>query len=104
MALFRIGKGGGSAFGGKWKPSNPADYCYVGIPVNLNNSYTRDSELHLIHIGSNGYTDMERHNTGHGRPDHSNPHDHKITWDGNHLNRGEHTNYPESAVLEFESI
>ena len=88
MAPYRIGKGGGSAFGGKWKPSKPADYRFVGTPGSINNSYTKNGELYQTHIGEDGYADMERHNTDHDRDDHSNPHDHEITWEGNHPNWG----------------
>ena len=79
MAPYRIEKGGGSAFGGKWKPSKPADYRFVGTPGSINNSYTKNGELYQTHIGEDGYADMERHNTDHDRDDHSNPHDHEIT-------------------------
>ncbi len=88
MAPYRIGKGGGSAFGGKWKPSKPADYRFVGTLGSINNSYTKNGELYQTHIGEDGYADMERHNTDHDRDDHSNPHDHEITWAGNHPNWG----------------
>ena len=30
IELFLIGKGGGSAYAGKWKPSNPADEKFIG--------------------------------------------------------------------------
>ena len=29
---YRIGKGGGSAYGGAWKPSKPEDYRLIGTP------------------------------------------------------------------------
>ena len=50
MAPYRIGKGGGSAFDGKWKPSKPADYRFVGEPGSINNSYTKDGELYQTHM------------------------------------------------------
>lgn len=104
MAPYRVGKGGGSAFGGKWKPPKPADYRLVGTPGSINNSYTKNGELYQTHIGADGYADMERHNTDHGRDDHSNPHDHEITWEGNHPNWGDHIDYPEGEAPDFEGM
>ena len=81
-----------------------ADYRFVGTPGSISNSYTRDGELYQTHIGEDGYADMERHNTDHDRPGHSNPHDHKIIWEGNRLNWGDSINYPEGAAPGFESM
>ena len=47
---------------------------------------------------------MERHNTDHDTDDHSNPHDHVITWEGNHPNWGDHIDYPEGMAPDFENM
>ena len=107
MEPYRIGKGGGSAFGGKWKPNpnKPNDMAFVGDP----NSRQR----HFIPTKKGGYwvegvynetgkADIIRHETEHGG--HSNPHDHKIEWVGedNHPEWGEIINYPDRNVPELK--
>lgn len=101
MAPYRIGKGRGSAYGGGWQPSKPADQRLVGEPDSINESYTKNGELYQTHIGKDGYADMERHNTDHDRDDHSNPHDHRITWEGNHPNWGSHIDYEQGQAPDF---
>lgn len=69
-------KGGGSAYGGEWKPnpSKPEDSRYIGEPGEIKTT--------VMKIGSNGKAEKERHETNHGRGDkHTNPHDHIINWD-----------------------
>ena len=60
--------------------------------------------MYQTHIGEDGYADMERHNTDHDADGHSNPHDHSITWEGNHPNWGERINYFDEAAPDFESM
>lgn len=107
MEPYRLGsswKGGGSAYGADWKPPKPADFRLVGVPGSINYSYTKNGELYQTHIGAYGYADMERHNTTHDRDDHTNPHDHKITWEGNHPNWGKHIDYSEGTAPDFERM
>ena len=104
MAPYRIGKGGGSAFGGGWQPSKSGDQRLVGEPGSINETYTKNGELYQTHIGQDGYADMERHNTDHDRDDHTNPHDHKISWEGNHPNWGGHIDYEQGQAPDFEGM
>ena len=58
MAPYRIGKGGGSAHGGEWKPSpnKPQDQRFLGEPGQTNQSGNKKT-----HIGNDGKADYERH-------------------------------------------
>lgn len=89
-------KGGGSAYGGQWRPSphKPQDQRFLGKPGEINISYTTKGELIETHIGPNGKADYEIHHTDHGFPKyHEVPHEHKIIWDdlGPHLSREEYS-------------
>lgn len=78
MEPYRIGKGGGSAYGGGWKPSpnKPQDQRFLGEPGQTNQSNNKKT-----HIGNDGKADYERHETDHGNSKaHTNPHDHKVDW------------------------
>ena len=76
-------KGGGSAYGGKWRP-NPnklADSRFLGEPGEIKRTF-KDGYWVDTKIGDNGRAVIERHYTDHNRPwAHTNPHDHIITWD-----------------------
>lgn len=81
LAPYMVGKGGGSAYGGGWKPSKPEDQRYLGTPGSINNTTMRNGDQFQTKIGPDGRAEMERHNTDHGKPwAHTNPHDHKIEW------------------------
>lgn len=76
-------KGGGSAYGGSWKPNpkKPEDQRFVGAPgevkTTFKNGYRVDTK-----IGEDGKAEKERHYTDHKQPwAHTNPHDHMIKWD-----------------------
>ena len=104
---FRIGstKGGGSAFGGKWRPSpnKPEDQRLIGEPGKVNTTYDKSGYKTQTKIGDDGYAIMERHYTDHNRPGiHTNPHDHMITWEDNRPNFSTYINYPDN-VPEFKS-
>lgn len=95
MKPYRIGKGGGSAFGGEWKPSpnKPDDQRLVGPPNSTSTNRNKQT-----HIGSDGKADYERHNTDHGNSKaHTNPHDHKIDWSNGFPDLGKPINYPDGA-------
>ena len=75
-------KGGGSAFGGEWKPSKPEDERLIGEPGEIKVSFKKDGTRIETKIGKDGRATAERHYTNHGQPQvHSNPHDHHINWE-----------------------
>lgn len=89
---YLIGKGGGSAYGGKWKPAKPKDERFIGEPGEVKHSLTKKGELIETHIGADGKADSEIHHTDHGFPKyHDIPHEHKVYWDelGPHLSHDE---------------
>lgn len=93
MSSYMVSAGGGSAYGGDWRPSKPEDERFLGNPGDINREGDKET-----HIGDNGKADRERHNTDHNRPDkHSNPHDHKIKWDERGPHPGPPINYSNGA-------
>lgn len=101
MELYRIGKGGGSAYGGGWKPSpnKPDDQRLIGVPNSVNTNGTNQT-----HIGYDGKADVERHNTDHDKPwAHSNPHDHRIDWSNGYPQFSKPINYGSGAPA-FEDV
>ncbi len=56
MAPYRIGKGGGSAYGGKWRlgPNKPEDKRYLGEPGSINTTTMRNGEVFQTKIGADG--------------------------------------------------
>ena len=95
-------KGGGSAYGGKWKPNpnKPADSRFLGEPGEIKRTF-KDGYWVDTKIGDDGRAVMECHYTDHCRAHtgHTNPHDHPITWDNptEHPHPGSAINYPNSA-------
>ena len=95
-------KGGGSAYGGKWKPNpnKPADSRFLGEPGEIKRTF-KDGYWVDTKIGDDGRAVMERHYTDHCRAHtgHTNPHDHPITWDNptEHPHPGSAINYPNGA-------
>ena len=94
-------KGGGSAYGGQWRPAKPEDGRFLGQPGEIKRThsngkhggYDRDTK-----IGSDGKAEKERHYTDHDRPDkHSDPHDHIIDWSDGIPKPGPQINYPDGA-------
>lgn len=103
MGQYLIGKGGGSVFGGEWRPSKPRDERLIGSPGVINR--TTDSHENLVEtkIGSDGRAIKERHHSDHNNPNlHSIPHDHLITWDENHPSFGSQQNYWDGIIPEFK--
>lgn len=111
MEPYRIGKGGGSAYGGQWKPNpdKPADMAFVGEPNSRQRHYIPAKKGGYWVEGKyneNGKADIIRHETDHGNHSgHSNPHDHKIEWVGpdNHPQWGTITNYPDGNVPDLKA-
>ena len=80
---YRIGKGGGSAYGGAWKPTKPEDQRFLGKPGSVNTSTNSKGAVYQTQIGSDGRAVSETHNTDHGYPaHHTNPHTHEVSWEG----------------------
>jgi len=78
---YLIGKGGGSAYGGEWRPPKPEDERLLGQPGEIKTTYPYGYRIDTK-IGPDGRAVAERHYTE--RPNakrHSNPHDHKINWE-----------------------
>ena len=101
MAPYRIGKGGGSAYGGKWRPNpnKPADQRFMGTPGEV-----KQSGYSKTHIGQDGMADYERHETYHSNPKaHTDLHDHKIDWSKGFPDLGKPINYPDGAPA-FEDV
>lgn len=96
-------KGGGSAYGGKWKPSKPDDERFIGNPGDINRTKDPNGNSRETKIGQDGKATSERHYSNHGNSSkHSIPHDHKITWEGNRPNWGKTENYWDGNVPEFK--
>ena len=104
IAPYRIGKGGGSAYGGQWKPSKPDDRRFIGEPGSINRTTDCNGNLRETKIGVDGRAVKERHYSDHGNnKQHSIPHDHNISWEGNRLNWGKAENYWNGDVPDFKS-
>ena len=82
---FLIGgsfKGGGSAYGGKWKPSSDKDNRLSGTPGEIKTTYNKNWEKTETLIGRDGKATKEIHYSTHGNSSiHDNPHGHIITYD-----------------------
>ena len=79
-------KGGGSAYGGKWRP-NPnktQDKIFIGPPNTVQRYYLqlrKGGYWVTVKYDANGKAIILRHETGHAPGSgHSNPHDHPVTW------------------------
>lgn len=107
MSVYMIGKGGGSAYGGQWRPNpnKPQDSRYLGTPGEIKITIMRNGDVFKTKIGPDGRAEKERHETDHNRSDmHTDPHDHDINWgsaDGHPIPRPP-INYP-SIVPEFKT-
>ena len=111
MNPYLIGKGGGSAYGGQWKPNpnKPNDMAFVGEPNSRQRHFIPTKKGGYWVEGKyneNGKADIIRHETGHGEGSgHSNPHDHKVEWVGpdNHPEWGEIINYPDGNIPDLKT-
>jgi hypothetical protein len=82
MSAYRVSAGGGSAYGGDWRPSKPEDERLLGVPGEFKITYKRDGTKIVTKIGQDGRATSERHYTSAPNPKlHSNPHDHEINWE-----------------------
>ena len=84
---YLITAGGGSAFGGQWRPdpSKPNDVILRGTPDTIERHWIptrREGYAVEVKYDHRGYAIIVRHFTDHGRPDkHTNPHDHYYQYD-----------------------
>ena len=98
LESFQLGKGGGSAYGGDWKPSKPQDEKFIGKSGEIKQSYTKRGELYETHIGPDGKADYEIHHSDHGFPkSHDIPHQHNIFWD----EQGPHFGHDDFPLKQF---
>ena len=108
MEPYRIGKGGGSAFGGEYKPANAEDERFVGEPGEIKTTYKRNGTKFETKIGPNGKATMERHHTAHSPNGiHSNPHDHMINWESPRMgfpNLGPPINYWDGDIPAIDTM
>jgi len=82
MSSYMVSAGGGSAYGGDWKPSKPEDYRLIGKPGEIKITYAKDGTRIETKIGADGRAVAERHYSSNpNQKYHSNPHDHKINWE-----------------------
>lgn len=106
IEAYTIGKGGGSAYGGQWRPNpkKPEDQRFFGKPGEIKKTTTRDGKKFLTKMGADGKARVERHLTNHNRPDkHTDPHDHLITWDpvDGHPILGAPINFPDGIIPDL---
>ena len=76
IAPYRIEKGGGSAYGGKWRPNpnKPQDARYWGNPGEIKTTVMNNGDIFKTKIGNDGRAEIERHETDHNRSDkHTDP-------------------------------
>lgn len=78
---YLIGKGGGSAYGGAWRPKNEFEQRLLGEPGEIKVSCKKDGTKYETKIGDDGRAIKEHHHTVHNPNQlHSDPHDHTINW------------------------
>jgi len=98
-------KGGGSAFGGEWRPSKAEDERFLGKPGEIITTIKENGEKFSTKIGEDGKGAMERHWTDHNQPwAHSETHDHYIIWnpDRGTPSLGHSINYWDGIIPEFK--
>lgn len=86
MSPYMISAGGGSAYGGDWKP-NPEksnETCLQGPPNTIQRRFIKtqmEGYWAQVKYGDDGWAVKLRHETTHGQKrQHSNPHDHIIKY------------------------
>lgn len=101
-------KGGGSAFGGDWKPKNENSKRFLGEPNTVKeNTVTTTKGSYKVkdYYDKNGKAVAERHYTDHNKPTHhTDPHDHTIDWSRNVPAMGDRRNYPNGEAPSFEEF
>lgn len=111
ISPYMVGKGGGSAYGGQWKPNpnKPNDMVFVGEPNSRQRHFIPTKKGGYWAEGKydeNGKVVTIRHETEHNEGSgHSNPHDHQVEWVGpdNHPTWGKIINYFDSNIPELKA-
>ncbi len=104
MSAYMVSAGGGSAYGGKWRPAKTEDERLVGNPGEIKRTIDRNGNRIDTKIGQNGFAEKERHYTNHGFPaKHSDIHDHIITWNNNRPDFDILVNYWDHIIPDFKS-
>jgi hypothetical protein len=106
-----VTKGSGSAFGGDWRPSpnKPEDRRFLGEPDSVKRTVSEpnkygDTYERETKIGPDGRAVMERHHSTHPpKGDHSDPHDHMITWEKGTPYFGRPIQYYDVDAPEFKN-
>lgn len=87
MFAYRVSAGGGSAYGGKWRPNpnKPNEVILQGPPNTIQRIFLKMKKGGYwvqVKYGDEGWAVKIRHETIHSpNQDHTNPHDHNITYD-----------------------
>ena len=101
-------KGGGSAFGGEWKPKDKNSERFLGEPNTIKENTvktTKGSYDVLDYYNKDGKAIAERHLTDHNKPHkHSDPHDHLVDWDKNFPDMSSPINHTDSIIPTFEEF
>ena len=101
-------KGGGSAYGGEWKPKDKNSARFLGKPNAIKENTvktTKGSYKVLDYYDEEGKIAAERHLTDHNKAhQHSNPHDHLINWDNNFPKFHDKFNYFDNEAPSFEEF
>lgn len=101
-------KGGGSAYGGKWKPKDENSARFYGEPNTIKENTVKTTKGNykvLDYYDEEGKIAAERHLTDHNKAhQHSNPHDHLINWDNNFPDFYDKFNYFDNEMPSFEEF
>ncbi len=100
-------KGGGSAYGGEWRPKDKNAERFLGEPNTIKTNHV-DNKKGGYDVedkyDDEGKAIEERHYTDHGYPkDHSNPHDHVIDWSKGKPDLQPKENYWDGSIPDFKS-
>ncbi|MDE6785137.1 MAG: DUF4417 domain-containing protein, partial [Ruminococcus sp.] len=101
-------KGGGSAYGGAWKPKSENSKRFLGKPDTIRQNTvttTKGSYEVLNKYDSKGRAIAERHLTDHRKPNrHTDPHDHTVDWSNNYPDPQSPISYFNKEVPTFEEF
>ncbi|WP_124098676.1 hypothetical protein [Ruminococcus sp. Marseille-P6503] len=99
-------KGGGSAYGGDWRPKDENSKRFFGEPNTIKINYVKGNKggyKVMDKYNSEGKAIKERHLTDHNKSNkHTDPHDHEISWDNNRPDFSSPINYPNGSIPEFK--
>ena len=112
IAPYHVELGGGSAYGGKWRPNpnKPQDMVFVGPPNTIQRIFMPTSKGGFwlqVKYDADGKAAIVRHETEHAPGSgHSNPHDHTIDWSSpdQHPTPSSPINYTDGNIPEFKCV